>query len=157
MRIALGFDLHKLVYGRKLRLCGIEIPFEKGLLGHSDADVGLHALIDAILSAANLPDIGTLFPDSDPQYKNINSIKLLKKTLQLLKERNLKVSQMDLTFICDYPKLSPYYTKMKELLSSVLNLEISKISIKARSTEGLGWGGEKDVIVCFCLVVLEKN
>nr|WP_038056547.1 2-C-methyl-D-erythritol 2,4-cyclodiphosphate synthase [Thermodesulfobacterium hydrogeniphilum] len=157
MKISLGFDLHRLAHGRKLKICGIEIPFEKGLLGHSDGDVGLHALIDAILSAAGLPDIGTLFPDNDPKYKDIDSLILLKKTLELIQEKNLKVSQVDFTFICDAPKLSPYYEKMKKLLSKVLKLDISEIRIKARSTEGLGWGGEKDAIACFCLVVLEKN
>jgi len=157
MKIALGFDLHRLVSGRKLRLCGVEIPYEKGLLGHSDADVGLHALIDAILSAAGLPDIGTLFPDKDPQYKDINSLILLEKTLSLIAEKGFKVSLVDLTFICDKPRLSPYYEKMREVLAKALELEPSNIGIKARSTEGLGWGGEKDVIVCFCIVVLNKK
>lgn len=156
MRIALGFDLHKLVSGRKLKLCGVEIPFEKGLLGHSDGDVGLHALIDAMLSATGLPDIGTLFPDADPKYKDIDSKILLKKTYKLIKEKKFKVNQIDITFICDKPKLSPFYEKMKKVISEILEIDEKNISIKARSTEGLGWGGEKDVIVCFCLVVVSK-
>jgi len=153
-RFAIGFDIHKLVPGRKLKLCGVEIPYEKGLLGYSDGDVGLHALIDAALSAAGLPDIGTLFPEGDPQYKNIESVLLLKKTLELLKEKKFKIIQVDFTFICDKPKLSNYYSKMKEYLSNFLKIEPSFIGIKARTTEGLI--KNEEAIACICLVVLEK-
>jgi len=156
LKFAIGFDIHKLVSGRKLKLCGVEIPFEKGLLGHSDGDVGLHALIDAMLSASGLPDIGTLFPDRDPQYKNIESIKLLKKTLELVEKQGFKVSQVDLTFICDEPKLSPFYEKMKKLLSENLKLAPSQIGIKARTTEGLIKNLKEKAIACLCLVVLNK-
>ncbi|RKX61766.1 MAG: 2-C-methyl-D-erythritol 2,4-cyclodiphosphate synthase, partial [Thermodesulfobacteriota bacterium] len=151
------FDIHKLVSGRKLKLCGVEIPFEKGLLGHSDGDVGLHALIDAMLSASGLPDIGTLFPDRDPQYKNIESIKLLKKTFEFVEKQGFKVSQVDLTFICDEPKLSPFYEKMKKLLSENLKLAPSEIGIKARTTEGLIKDLKEEAIACLCLVVLNKH
>ncbi len=154
-RVALGFDLHKLASGRKLILCGVEIPYEKGLLGHSDADVGLHALIDALLSAGGLSDIGTLFPDTDPAFKDIPSTKLLEKTLILLKEKGFVPSQVDITFICDKPKLSPYYPEMKEKLSQLLNLPISEIGIKAKTTEGIGFGKE-EAIACFCVVVIKK-
>ena len=157
LKFAIGFDIHKLVSGRKLKLCGVEIPFEKGLLGHSDGDVGLHALIDAMLSASGLPDIGTLFPDRDPQYKDIESIKLLKKTLELVEKQGFKVSQVDLTFICDEPKLSPFYEKMKKLLSENLKLAPSEIGIKARTTEGLIKNLKKEAIACLCLVVLNKH
>lgn len=153
---ALGFDIHELVEGRPLKLCGVEIPFEKGLLGHSDGDVGLHALIDAILSAAGLPDIGTLFPDKDPRYENIDSVKLLEITLSRLEERRFKVVRVDLTFICDKPKLSPFYQQMKDRLSQVLKISNSDIGIKAKTTENLIWREEKEAIACFCLVVLEK-
>ena len=157
LKFAIGFDIHKLVSGRKLKLCGIEIPFEKGLLGHSDGDVGLHALIDAMLSASGLPDIGTLFPEGDPQYKDIESIKLLKKTLELIEKQGFKVSQVDLTFICDEPKLSPFYEKMKKLLSENLKLAPSEIGIKARTTEGLIKDLKEEAIACLCLVVLNKH
>jgi len=156
-KFATGFDIHKLVSGRKLKLCGIEIPFEKGLLGHSDGDVGLHALIDAMLSASGLPDIGNLFPDNDPQYKDVESIKLLEKTLKLLDEKGFKVFQVDLTFICDEPKLSPFYQKMKNLLSKKLKIDSSNIGIKARTTEGLMKVLKIDFIACFCLVVLTRK
>jgi 2-C-methyl-D-erythritol 2,4-cyclodiphosphate synthase len=156
-KISIGFDLHKLVPGRKLKLCGIEIPFEKGLLGHSDGDVGLHALIDAMLSASSLPDIGTLFPDKDPQYKDIDSLKLLEKTLELVEEKGFKVYQIDLTFICDEPKLSPFYEKMKKLLSEKLKIDPSNIGIKAKTTEGLMKSLQIEAIACFCLVVLTKQ
>ena len=156
LKFAIGFDIHKLVSGRKLKLCGVEIPFEKGLLGHSDGDVGLHALIDAMLSASGLPDIGTLFPEEDSQYKDIESIKLLKKTLELVEKQGFKVSQVDLTFICDEPKLSPFYEKMKKLLSENLKLAPSQIGIKARTTEGLIKDLKEEAIACLCLVVLNK-
>lgn len=156
-KISLGFDLHKLVTGRKLKLCGIEIPYEKGLLGHSDGDVGLHALIDAILSASGLPDIGTLFPDKDPRYKDIDSIKLLEKVLKLMDERGFKISQVDLTFICDEPKLSPFYERMKNLLSEKLKINPSNIGIKAKTTEGLMESFQIEAIACFCIVVLTKE
>lgn len=154
LRFSIGFDLHKLVPGRKLKLCGIEIPFEKGLLGHSDGDVGLHALIDGILSASGLPDIGTLFPDKDPQYKDIDSVKLLEKTLELSEKKGFKVFQVDLTFICDEPKLSPFYQEMKNLLSEKLKINPSYIGIKAKTTEGLMKILKIDFIACFCLTVL---
>ncbi len=153
-KFALGFDIHKLVPNRKLKLCGIEIPYEKGLLGYSDGDVGLHALIDAALAAAGFPDMGILFPEGDPQYKNIDSTLLLKKTLKLLKKSGFKIIQVDLTFICDKPKLSDYYSKMKEQLSNLLKIEPSYIGIKARTTEGLI--KHEETIACICLVILEK-
>lgn len=153
---ALGFDIHELVEGRPLKLCGIEIPFEKGLMGHSDGDVGLHALIDGMLSAAGLPDIGTLFPDKDPKYKDIDSVKLLEITLSKLEENGFRVVRVDLTFICDKPRLSPFYQQMKEKLSYILKISSSNIGVKAKTTENLMWKEGKEAIACFCLVVLEK-
>ncbi len=152
-----GFDVHRLVPGRKLKLCGIEIPYEKGLLGHSDGDVGLHALIDALLSAGGLPDIGILFPDTDPSYKDIDSIKLLEKVFDMINDKGLKVLQLDLTFICDKPKLSPFYERMKELLSQKLMMDLSNIGIKAKTTEGLMEVFKIEAIACFCFVVLAKK
>ena len=156
MRAVLGFDLHRLVPGRKCIICGVEIPHSKGLLGHSDADVGLHALIDALLSGAGLPDIGTMFPDSDPKYKNIDSALLLKKVLTKVKALGIKVEFVDFTFICDEPKLSPYYEKMRERVSEFLEIEPGCISFKAKTTEGLGWGGEKEAVACLCLTTLSS-
>ena len=153
LKFAIGFDIHKLVSGRKLKLCGVEIPFEKGLLGHSDGDVGLHALIDAILSASGLPDIGTLFPDTDSKYKDIESSELLKETLKLINKKNFKVVQVDITIVCDHPKIFPYYAKMKNFLANFLEIDSTNIGIKARTTEGLI---NKQAIACFCLVVLQK-
>ncbi len=154
MRAVLGFDLHRLVPGRKCIICGVEIPYEKGLLGHSDADVGLHALIDALLAGAGLPDIGSLFPDSDPRYKNMDSALLLKEVLAKIKLLGIKIEFVDFTFICDEPKLSPYYEKMRKKLASLLEISPDHISFKAKTTEGLGWGGEKEAIACFCLLTL---
>lgn len=156
MRFGIGFDLHRLVEGRKLILCGVEIPFEKGLYGHSDGDVGLHALMDAMLSAGGLPDLGCLFPDTDPQYSGMSSTEMLKKVLEKLKKRGFKPSQVDLIFICEKPKLSPYYEKMKQNLAELLKIESFNIGVKAKTTEGLGWSGDKDIIACFSLAVIEK-
>lgn len=153
---ALGFDIHELVEGRPLKLCGIEIPFKKGLLGHSDGDVGLHAIIDGMLSAAGLPDIGTIFPDTDPTYKDVDSIELLKVAFCRVKEEGFRIVKIDLTFICDEPKLSSFYQQMKENLSKLLELSVSAISIKAKRTENLIWKEGKEAIACLCLVVLEK-
>ncbi|WP_022854766.1 2-C-methyl-D-erythritol 2,4-cyclodiphosphate synthase [Thermodesulfobacterium thermophilum] len=157
MRFGFSFDLHRLVEGRPLRLCGVEIPFEKGLLGHSDGDVGLHALIDAMLSAAGLPDIGILFPDKNPKYKDIDSTELLKQALSKVKEKGYTIHQIDLTFVCDQPKLSPYYELMKTRIAELTGLSPLDIGIKARSAEGLLLEGNKEVIACFGLVVLKDN
>ncbi|MCS7279196.1 MAG: 2-C-methyl-D-erythritol 2,4-cyclodiphosphate synthase [Thermodesulfobacteriaceae bacterium] len=156
LKFGIGFDLHKLVEGRKLILCGVEIPFEKGLYGYSDGDVGLHALMDALLSAGGLPDIGILFPDTDPQYKNFSSVKMLERVLENLKNAGYKPLQIDLIFICEKPKLSPYYDKIKERLSELLKIEPSNIGVKAKTTEGLGWSGDTEIIACFALSVIEK-
>jgi len=156
LRVGFSFDLHRLVEGRPLKLCGVEIPFEKGLLGHSDGDVGLHALIDAMLSAANLPDIGTLFPDKDPRYKNIDSSKLLKQALLRVKEQGYGLQQIDLTFVCDQPKLSPYYEAMRNRLVELTGISPLDIGLKARTAEGFFLGENKEAIACFCLVVMKK-
>jgi len=155
VRVSLGFDIHRFSEGRKLVLCGVEVPYELGLLGHSDADVGLHAVIDAMLSAAGLPDIGSTFPDTDPKYEGISSLKLLEKAKKLVEERGFKVSQVDITFVCDSPKLSKFYPKMKETLAKALNLDLEDVGIKARTTEGL-WEKNKG-IACFALVTLLKQ
>ncbi|WP_028841541.1 2-C-methyl-D-erythritol 2,4-cyclodiphosphate synthase [Thermodesulfobacterium hveragerdense] len=157
MRFGFSFDLHRLVEGRPLKLCGVEISFEKGLFGHSDGDVGLHALIDAMLSAAGLPDIGSLFPDKDPKYKNIDSTELLKQALSRIKEKGYAVHQIDLTFVCDRPKLSPYYELMKTRIAELTGISPFDVGIKARSAEGLLLEENKEIIACFCLVVLKNS
>lgn len=137
-----GYDVHRLVEGRKLILCGVEIPFEKGLLGHSDADVALHALMDAMLGACALGDIGVLFPDSDPSYKGISSMYLTEKTLETIKAKGFCLASCDITIVCQRPKLRPYIDIMRENLSRVLGLSVDRISVKATTTEHLGFEGE---------------
>lgn len=136
MRIGQGYDIHKLVDDRLLILGGINIPYEKGLLGHSDADVLIHAIIDSILGAANLGDIGSHFPDTDPKFKGADSIKLLLETAELLKEAQFKIINIDTTIICQKPKLAPYLYKMKEKIAAALEININQISIKAKTKEG---------------------
>ena len=155
MKAVLGFDIHKLVPGRKCIICGVEIPYEKGLLGHSDGDVGIHALIDAICAGTGLPDIGIFFPDTDPQYKNISSITLLQKVLKKIEPLNVQFKHVDFTFICDKPKLSSYYEKMKKNIANFLKIESNLISIKAKTTEGLMWNKKEEAIACFCVLTLE--
>ncbi len=155
--IGLGFDIHSLVEGRKFKLGGIEIPYSKGPLGHSDGDALLHALTDAILSAGGLPDIGTLFPDRDPQYKDKESVFFLRKALELIKEKALKVSQVDLTILLEEPKISPYYSKIREFLAMELQISEEFVRIKARTTEGLIFQKEREGVAVWALVVLERE
>ena len=131
MRIGQGYDVHKLVEGRKLILGGVEIPYEKGLLGHSDADVLVHAVMDALLGAAALGDIGQHFPDTDPRYEGISSIELLKKVGELLEEKGYVVENIDATIIAQRPKLLNYRPKMAENIAQALHLDVSRVSVKA--------------------------
>lgn len=142
MRIGSGYDVHRLVEGRKLILGGVEIPFEKGLLGHSDADVLLHAVADALLGAAALGDIGLHFPDTDPAYEGISSLKLLGITGDLLKEKGFRIVNIDATVIAQRPKLRPYIEQMVKNIAEVLQLEVSAVNVKATTEEGLGFTGE---------------
>lgn len=142
MRIGQGYDVHKLVEGRKLILGGVEIPYEKGLLGHSDADVLLHAIMDALLGAAALDDIGKHFPDSDDRYKGISSIELLKEVSLLLKSNNYSIINVDSTIIAQKPKLAPFIDEMRKNISASLGISIDKVSVKATTEEGLGFTGE---------------
>ena len=141
MRIGQGYDVHKLVEGRKLILGGVEIPYEKGLLGHSDADVLVHAVMDALLGAAALGDIGQHFPDTDPRYEGISSIELLKKVGELLEEKGYVVENIDATIIAQRPKLLNYRPKMAENIAQALHLDVSRVSVKATTEEGLGFTG----------------
>lgn len=142
MRIGTGYDVHKLVEGRDLILGGVKIPYEKGLLGHSDADVVIHAIMDALLGAAALGDIGKHFPDSDPKYKGISSILLLKEVGKLLKENDFAVGNIDATIIAQAPKLRPYIDEMTANIAKALEIDVSMINIKATTEEGLGFTGE---------------
>ena len=142
MRIGTGYDVHKLVEGRDLILGGVKIPYEKGLLGHSDADVVIHAIMDALLGAAALGDIGKHFPDSDPKYKGISSILLLKEVGKLLKENDFSVGNIDATIIAQAPKLRPYIDEMTANIAKALEIDVSMINIKATTEEGLGFTGE---------------
>ena len=141
MRIGIGYDVHRLVEGRQLILCGVEIPYERGLLGHSDADVAVHALMDAVLGALALGDIGKLFPDSDPQYKGADSMKLLDTVIVKMRERNFSLGNLDITIIAEKPKLAPYIDQMRKNLAKAFDCDISQISVKATTEEGLGIGG----------------
>lgn len=157
MRIGNGFDVHALVRGRRLVLCGVEIPHETGLEGHSDADVALHALMDAMLGAAGLPDIGQCFPDNDPQYKNADSMKLLERVADMLKMRALRVSSADITVIAQAPKLSPYISDMRANIAKALQLPQDRANVKATTTEKLGFTGRKEGIAAMAVVLLSED
>ena len=142
MRIGMGYDVHKLVEERDLILGGVKIPYELGLLGHSDADVLLHAIMDSLLGAASLGDIGKHFPDTDSKYKGISSIELLKHVGNLLTKHNYKIGNIDATIIAQKPKMAPHISKMRENIASALNISVNQINVKATTEEGLGFTGE---------------
>ncbi|KAB3532415.1 2-C-methyl-D-erythritol 2,4-cyclodiphosphate synthase [Alkaliphilus serpentinus] len=142
MRVGIGYDVHRLVEGRKLILGGVEIPYEKGLLGHSDADVMLHALKDSLLGAAAMGDIGRHFPDTNDQYKGISSISLLDMVKGLLKEEGYIVNNVDVTIIAERPKMAPYVEEMRANIAKTLEVTIDQVNVKATTTEGLGFTGE---------------
>jgi 2-C-methyl-D-erythritol 2,4-cyclodiphosphate synthase len=156
-RIGIGYDLHRLEENRDLIIGGVKIPYEKGLLGHSDADVLVHAIIDALLGALALPDIGTLFPDTDEKYKGVDSIELLKQVYSMVKEKRYLISNLDTNIIAQAPKMMPYILEMKKVLSSVLDLDIENISIKAKTKEHLDAVGEKRAIEVQAVVIIYKN
>lgn len=156
MRVGFGYDVHPFIMGRKLILGGEIIPYSKGLSGHSDADVIIHSLIDALLGAAGEGDIGQHFPDDDEQYKNISSLKLLKKTDELLKTKRLRVNNIDISIILEEPRLSPYILQMRKNISKVLNLSVEKINIKATTSEKMGFVGRKEGIVSYCVVSINN-
>ena len=146
MRIGMGYDVHRLTPGRKLIMGGVEIPWEKGLLGHSDADVLIHAVMDALLGAAALGDIGQHFPDTDPAYKGISSIELLRKVGKLLEQKGYIIENIDATVIAQKPKLRPYIEHMEQNIANVLKLEKNQVNIKATTEEGLGFTGREEGI-----------
>ncbi len=155
MRIGMGYDVHRLIEGRKLILCGVEIPYEKGLLGHSDADVALHAIMDALLGAAALGDIGKHFPDTDPKYEGASSMKLLEAVKELLDEKCFVIENIDATIIAQRPKLLPYMEEMKKNVAGVLDLTEDRVNIKATTEEGLGFTGSGEGISAQAVCLLQ--
>ncbi|HEY3243638.1 MAG TPA: 2-C-methyl-D-erythritol 2,4-cyclodiphosphate synthase [Phycisphaerae bacterium] len=153
-RVGIGYDIHRLVDGRSLMLAGIQVPFERGLHGHSDADVVLHAVTDALCGAAGLPDIGDLFPDSDPKYKGIDSRKLLAEVVQRLRATGFVVGNLDVIVHAERPKLSPHKRAMAESLAKMLDLPPEAVSVKAKTNEGLGSVGRGDAIACTAVVLI---
>jgi len=152
-RIGTGYDVHKLAQNRKLILCGVEIPCDEGLLGHSDADVAVHALMDALLGALALGDIGKHFPDNDPQYKGISSVELLERVIALIREKGYAPSNIDITIIADRPKLAPFITQMRENIAEACKIPLDAVSVKATTEEGLGLAGKGIGANAVCLLV----
>ena len=159
MRVGMGYDVHKLTEGRKLILGGVDIPWEKGLLGHSDADVLIHAVMDALLGAAALGDIGKHFPDTDDQYKGISSIALLEKVAKLLEKECYAVGNIDATVIAQKPKMAPHIPQMRKNMADALGIPESKINIKATTEEGLGFTGRGEGIAsqAICLLIEKQD
>ena len=157
MRVGQGYDVHKLVEGRDLILCGVKIPHDTGLLGHSDADVALHALSDALLGAAALGDIGRHFPDSDDKFKGISSMILLEEVIRKVEEKGLCVGNVDVTIVCQRPKLMEYIPKMRENLSKVLRITEEFINVKATTTEKLGFEGRQEGISAMAVCLLKER
>lgn len=156
-RIGMGFDVHRLVEGRELWLGGVNIPWEKGLLGHSDADVAIHALCDALLGAAALRDIGYHFPDTDPRYKGIDSRLLLRHVVRLLDDNGYKLGNCDITICAEQPKINPHIPAMQQELARCMDCEPSQVSIKATTTEKLGYTGRGEGIAAYAVALIESK
>jgi len=156
MRIGHGYDVHKLVEGRDLILGGVKIPHSLGLLGHSDADVLLHAVSDALLGAAGLGDIGKHFPDTDPKYKGADSLELLRIVGQKITAAGYRISNIDVTMIAQKPKLRPHIETMERNIASVLNLDVSRVNVKATTEEHLGFTGSEEGMACYAVCLLEE-
>ena len=155
-RVGCGYDVHKLVLERKLILCGVEVPYERGLLGHSDADVALHALMDALLGAAALGDIGKHFPDTDERFKGADSMKLTEHVVGLLRERDWRINNVDVTIIAQRPKLAGYITTMRSKVAAVLGIDEDAVNVKATTTEKLGFTGRGEGIAAEAVASLLK-
>ena len=155
MRTGIGYDVHRLVAGRKLVLGGIDIPYEKGLLGHSDADVLVHAVCDALLGAAGLGDIGLHFPDTDPKYKDISSLTLLTQTSDMVRSKGFSIRNIDTIIFAEAPKIGPYRKSMQENLAAAVQVEPGDVNVKATTTEGLGHIGKGEGIAAMCAVLIE--
>ena len=156
MRVGMGYDVHRLTAGRKLILGGVEIPYGKGLLGHSDADVLVHAVMDALLGAAALGDIGKHFPDTDPEYEGISSIRLLEHVGRLLDEKGYVIENIDATIIAQRPKMRPYIDQMRENIAEALKIETDQVNVKATTEEGLGFTGSGEGISSQAVCALER-
>jgi len=155
-RIGLGYDIHRLVCERKLFIGGVEIPYIKGLLGHSDADVLIHAISDALLGAIAEKDIGELFLDSDPKYRGIASSELLKVVLELVRNKGYEISNIDTVIVAEEPKFSPFKSMIQESLSRIMNIDKTRVGVKAKTNEGLGEVGGKEGIACYAIVLITK-
>lgn len=156
MKIGMGFDVHELVFGRDLILGGVKIDYEKGLLGHSDADVLVHSINDAIIGALALGDIGKLFPDTDPKYKGISSLLMTKEVVSLMKNKGYKIVNIDSIISIQNPKISPYILDMRKNIAKVLEIEIENVSVKATTTEHLGFEGREEGVSSRAVVLIEK-
>lgn len=156
MRVGIGFDVHRLVSDRPLILGGVNIPFDMGLEGYSDADVLIHAIIDAMLGAVAAGDLGHYFPDTDEQFKDISSLKLLEDAVHILQNRGYRVSNVDTIAILQKPKLAPYRQQMRDIIAETIGIDISRVSVKATTTEGLGYTGRGEGIACQAVVLVEE-
>ena len=156
MRIGHGYDVHRLTEGRKLILGGVEVPYTLGLLGHSDADVLTHAVMDALLGAAGLWDIGHAFPDTDPAYEGISSLVLLQRVMEMLRGQGLTVGNVDATILAQRPKLSPFIPQMREKLAGIMGIRPDRVNVKATTEEGLGFTGAGEGIAAHAVVLLEE-
>lgn len=156
MKIGIGYDVHKLTAGRKLILGGVEIPYELGLMGHSDADVLLHAVMDAILGAMALGDIGTHFPDSDPQFEGISSLELLRHVAKLMDSRGFRIGNIDAVIVAQKPKMKDYIPEMRRKIAEFLQTSVENVSVKATTEEGLGFTGRGEGISAHCVCLLEN-
>ncbi len=156
IRVGQGFDVHRLVENRECWICGVQIPYEKGLLGHSDADVAIHALCDALLGAAALRDIGFHFPDTDPRYKGIRSTLLLSHVIDLLHEKGYQFGNCDITICAERPKMNPFIPQMQVVLADIIGCDKDDVSIKATTTERLGFTGRGEGISAYATVLIEK-
>ena len=154
IRIGQGFDVHAFAEGRKLIICGVDIPYELGLLGHSDADVAIHALCDALLGAAVLGDIGKHFPDTDPRYKGIDSRRLLRHVVELITSEGYSISNADITVIAQAPKMAPHITSMRQNMADDLGIDLGRVNVKATTTEHLGFTGRREGIASLASIIL---
>lgn len=157
IRVGIGYDLHRLVPTRRLILGGVDVPYDKGLLGHSDADVLVHAICDALLGAASMGDIGRHFPDNDPAYKDIDSLKLLAQTVALVKEAGFSVGNLDATLMAQAPKLVPYIPQMETTLAETIAIPVECINIKATTTEKMGVIGRNEAMAAMCVALIEPT
>ncbi len=157
MRVGHGYDVHRLTCGRPLVLCGVSIAHQMGLDGHSDADVAVHALMDALLGAAALGDIGALFPDTDPTYRGADSMRLLENVYERVREKGFRLGNLDLTILAQKPKLAPYTLDMRKNLAKALSVDLDFVSVKATTEEGLGFTGREEAIAAHCVVLLTET